>query len=477
MKNKIITLAFLLINMGLFAQTELDAIRYANFNPIGTARYTALGGAMGALGGDMTSISYNPAGLGVFRRNVITITPVWNSNEMKTNYLGTTNSDHKYKMQLGNIGFVSAVKSAYENDGIKFVNFGFSYNKLQNFNSKAFISGVNNTSSLLDEEVNLVRGGDDKNLFYKADLIFLDTVDNTIKNDFQLIDSYGATQSKQIITEGKADEYTFAVGFNFKDRIYVGGALSTVHVKYTEKSVYNETPNAELGSALNFFDLENMFTSKGWGMNLKVGVIARATNWLRLGLSLQTPTAIGFTENYSSKVTSNINYTTETVETISKIEPSVYSWELVTPFNANVSAAFVFKKMGFISVDYSVTDYSLITMESEDDMFYSENNRIKNICGFANNLKIGAEYNLGALSLRAGYSLLGSPYKSNNANKIAKTESYAAGVGINFGKMFFDLTGKYSKHKEYLYLYGTEDSKASINNKQFVYIATIGFKF
>ena len=54
----------------LFAQGEMDAYRFSQTELNGTARSMSMGGAFGALGGDMSVMSHNPAGLGVYRSSV-----------------------------------------------------------------------------------------------------------------------------------------------------------------------------------------------------------------------------------------------------------------------------------------------------------------------------------------------------------------------------------------------------------------------
>ena len=58
----------------LFAQNINDALRYSTTNTTGTARFSALGGAFGALGGDLSALNINPASGAVFTRNTTSFT-------------------------------------------------------------------------------------------------------------------------------------------------------------------------------------------------------------------------------------------------------------------------------------------------------------------------------------------------------------------------------------------------------------------
>ena len=109
MKRIIFVLFCLALVIGAKAQNEVDALRYAFMNPIGTARYSALGGAMGALGGDLTTMAFNPAGIGVYRSSSMAFTPAWTNSKVNSSYSGQSNSASRNNMHLGNIGFVSSI--------------------------------------------------------------------------------------------------------------------------------------------------------------------------------------------------------------------------------------------------------------------------------------------------------------------------------------------------------------------------------
>jgi hypothetical protein len=57
-------------------QTSSDALRYSYLHPVtGTARTIGIGSSIGALGGDFSSVSINPAGIAMYRSSEFTITP------------------------------------------------------------------------------------------------------------------------------------------------------------------------------------------------------------------------------------------------------------------------------------------------------------------------------------------------------------------------------------------------------------------
>jgi hypothetical protein len=65
--KKIFLLILLGSSLSVYAQAPEDGLRFSWFVPNGTARSNALGGAMGSLGGDLSSNHINPAGLGFYK--------------------------------------------------------------------------------------------------------------------------------------------------------------------------------------------------------------------------------------------------------------------------------------------------------------------------------------------------------------------------------------------------------------------------
>ena len=128
------TAIFLLIlSINAFSQNEVDALRYSqNFNG-GTARYVGMGGALGAVGGDLSTTYNNPAGLGVYRSSQFTFTPNLVFNSTSSAYIDRTSNDFRTNFNVNNIGFVSSMVKKDNNSGLVAVNWGFSYNRTNNY--------------------------------------------------------------------------------------------------------------------------------------------------------------------------------------------------------------------------------------------------------------------------------------------------------------------------------------------------------
>src|SRR5882757_6519217 len=105
--KKIVVFIGILACQRLTAQLPEDALRASWTVPSGTAREQAIGGAMGSLGGEISSNFVNPAGLGFYRTREIVFTPGWRSMQEKANYLNTASPGHTASnFNLGTSGLV-----------------------------------------------------------------------------------------------------------------------------------------------------------------------------------------------------------------------------------------------------------------------------------------------------------------------------------------------------------------------------------
>lgn len=481
MKRILLISACLISVSFLNAQNEVDALRYANINPIGTARFSALGGATGALGGDLTSMAFNPAGIGVYRSSVMSFTPSWSTTNTKSAYYGEGNASSRNSFQLSNLGFVTAAPFDGRN-GFEFVNFGFAYNQLANYSRNIYMAGMNSFGSFLDDETVYVNneGGAD-NLYVDTDIIYVDNDEMSSTygqfiNDYMLAPGLGGYQEKSVQSTGYAGEYDFSIAGNYQDKLFIGASLGILHIKYEESALYSETPHESVPNLL-YFENDDYFRTKGNGVNFKFGIIGRVNDYIRLGAGIHTPTFYSLHDTYNNKVLGRIDYVEGPSDNKANSGNGYFDWDLMTPFKALGSAAFIYKNIGFISFDYEFIDYSNMNMQSIDYTFNFENEEIGKLYTIAHNLKVGAEFNYGPLSFRGGYAYYGSAFDKNMVNKDASNSIVSGGLGFRSEILFVDFTVKHSARDEYYYLYGSPDSKSYIENSQTSYITTIGFKF
>lgn len=211
MKRIILTIVVIKCALMLSAQNEVDALRYSQFIQTGTARFNSMAGAYGALGGDLSVMAANPAGIGVYRKSDLGISLTWSGNNVDSKFNGVYTSDFENSFRPTNAGFVIAQPSY--SDGWKFINYGFSYNQLADYNSAFSIHGNNTSSSILDWEAEKINTdlnpnqAAQSNPFVEADAVFYDSIFGGYTNDFAyMLDKDKWQKTDDFVKESKYDE-------------------------------------------------------------------------------------------------------------------------------------------------------------------------------------------------------------------------------------------------------------------------------
>jgi hypothetical protein len=478
------------------AQDLADALRYSNIVVQGTARSAAMGNAFGALGGDFTSASINPAGIGIYRSSEFTVTPIFGNTSVESIYYGTKREMSDFKFSLNNMGYVYAVPVAANNEaGLVSVNFGLGYNRVKDFNSDAVIQGNNVDGSYMDYFADRANRGiwSDfyEELAWKTDMLLKDENANEYYSDVQDA-NYGQSQRKTYSKNGSIDEYSLAMGLNFNHKLYLGLAWGINDLYYRQSTTIYENDEAGNIPFLNNFQFNEYLTTYGVGHNFKFGVIYKPVNQLRLGVSLHTPTFYRLSDDFSTTMFSDITYS-DGRETYQEDSPyNEYDYHLQTPLRATFSGAYVIGKSGIISVDYELLNYGKAKLKNGGDgeNFYDQNAEISDAYKTSGNLRIGAELMATKnISLRGGFEYHQSPYNktafgTKQLNADANTLVYAGGIGYRTGSFFADLAYRYSTLENYDYPYPTPVSTAypapeaaSFKTIKNDVIFTLGFRF
>ena len=267
--KKIIKLMFtvsclLMISGYLKAQTEVDALRYSDISQLGTARYMGMGGAFGALGADMSTLSSNPAGIGLFRSSQFTFTPDFSLGTTKTDYLNSQYSDNKYNFALSNIGLVLTTKDVYKNidedhQGSLSFQFGFALNRYNDFNNNATITGNNLSSSMMTEFVNQANKDGFTSSFlnpYDTQLAYMShLITNSSGSKTQYTSQLYSGNVKQLYQanySGSITEPDLSMGLNYSNKLYIGATLGFPYFSYTDDVNLTETNNNVSDSVQNY---------------------------------------------------------------------------------------------------------------------------------------------------------------------------------------------------------------------------------
>lgn len=483
--NKIALSIFLMIfsTVVVYSQNEVDALRYSRITFGGTARYLSMGGAFGSLGADFSTISTNPAGLGLFKKSEFSITPSFYMGSAKSNYNGNSTGDSQYNFNLSNVGFVLNTKT--NNSVFKHFQFSFGLIRTNNFNNRMFIEGENNENSIMsayaDNAFGIAPGYlNDGSYPYDLSPAWWTYM---INPDPSCIDCYSDTlpagtnlqQRKEINAWGSMNEYTFGFSTSIADRLYLGTSIAFPRIRYFEESLYTETNLDPQSSAFRELSIYDELQTKGTGINLKFGMILRLTNFIRLSGAIHSPTWFNNMNDSWYKTHSTVYAGDSYFETSPY---GNYSYELQTPWRAMGGLSVVLWRAALISADYEYVDFSESKLRGSGYDFYDENTAIQEKYTETHNVKLGTEVRLGHVALRGGFGYSMSPY-ANDINDGEKL-SYSGGMGFREDNFFLDLAYVRTKSNEDYYLYGSENLAVNpVKNSLYTnnLLLTIGFRF
>lgn len=447
MKRILIITSLLLSGiLAMHGQGVLDVLPSLSNQLNGTARYSAMGGAFGALGGDLTTIRQNPAGIGVYRSSEITLTGNFNFTFNSVETPGKLSKNNDFYFTGDNMGVVGVIR--FNSGALRNLNFAFAYNNVATFNNVYSAQWDNIHSSLTE----MMAGKATAAKLYPSDLAISSSYNpylsmpwlptlayntNLIYNisghDYMGIFQPGKTTVNTHIvnyTAGSLDEYDFNISGNVSDRFYWGVTLNVSSINYIVESYYTEqltnayvrnnfSNNATQPSYTNGrYELQNYLRTDGSGVGVKLGFIYRPVNFLRLGAAFHSPTYYQLGDTYSAAVDyqfANVdgrplsgsadNYDNQT-------DIGSFSYQLRTPWHLMGNIAVVLGKSAIISADYEYTAANSSQYSSPYTDYTYENYDIKNQMQGMHNLRLGAEYRLTpAFSLRAGYAWESSPMK------------------------------------------------------------------
>jgi len=486
MKKSIIFFISLFVASNLMAQVYFtEAMKFSQTFPVGTARSAGMGGAFGALGGDMYSLSANPAGLGVYRKSEIVITPSYNMKNTTASYFGSKKDEFNNKFNLNNFGYVAAINSK-KSTGFVGASFGISYNQLKNFSNNIIIAGVNENSSLADEWWFDADGRDPEVLDpFGSRLAFDAYLIDTVNSDYLINVPLPIRQRKSIETSGSIGELAFSFGTNFSNVLYLGASI-LINTLQSDETTYHYEYDFQNLDIIDNFMYQNELHTHGRGYGFKLGFIARPVEYIRFGGAFQFPTTYRLSEEYNAYLESNFDDgsyypVSPTYSDGSLIDIGAFDYTLVTPAKATGSLGFLFGKIGLLSVDAEYINYSKMRLRngSYGEDFNTDNDVIRDAAGKVLNIRTGGEIRINQVSVRGGFAYFPSPYEDGELNSTANHYDISGGIGIREKNFFIDLGAVYTLHKEKYNLYndGIRDNIASFDQGNFRILTTIGFRF
>lgn len=439
------------------AQSAVDAYSLSRNDFKGTARFMSMGGAFGALGGDISTLNQNPGGIGIYRSNDVGITLDLDLQHSSTNTGGLKMTDNQTKFHVNNFGYIGAINTG--SDVIPFLNFGASYTRANSFDRRFrgrngnlqgsfsnFIAGATSGEGSYAgwSQADLTQIDNDYNpytdswapwmsiLAYNAYLINPQPGTPESANKYQGLWQGGTSGNSEMVYEekGYVDEYNISFGGNVMNTLYWGLGFGITDINYPANSFFDEElshasiPNYEATGVVNgdaYYGLDSWKHITGTGFNFKLGVIVKPINELRLGLAVHTPTYYNLTQQSWARV--DYNYSSGYNSSAETNDGWNYQidWKLRTPWRLIVSVAGVLGGRAIISADYEYRPYQNMAIRDADGnpFTYSGSSTdflkgdIESYYQSSNILRVGAEYRLTpAWSVRAGVNYESSPSTS-----------------------------------------------------------------
>ena len=482
-KQLIVLSSAIILPSVAMGQAAVDLYNLSRPDLRGTARFMSMAGAFTALGGDMSTLNQNPAGIGIYRSSEVGLTLNLDIQSASTQAQGSKATNDQTKFSFNNFGYVGT--TPIDNYTGSTFSWGVTYSRLASFDRmysgsfgslngsslSNFIAANTNREGSISPSSMLY--GDNYNPYTDGSAPWLSILafqgyvinDNLVngKTNYSGLMGSGTSGAAgyQVRERGYVDEYSINFGGNLYNTVYWGVGIGISDVNYTQESFYEEdldnayiaaqstsnTDNYDIVPGRGDYRLNNYLNSNGNGFNLKFGLIFKPINEFRLGIAVHTPTWYNMTDTYWGGIgydytpTDQASYKSmsDFVDTNDGYD-SWYDYKMRTPWRLMVGAAGVIGGQGIVSVDYEYRGNNTMQVSDYDGAVYEDvTSDVKTYYKGTNILRLGAEYRVTPnFSLRAGYSYESSPVKQEAADN--DVEIWTAGTIPSYT---FDKTTQY----------------------------------
>lgn len=524
MKKKLLFAVIGAMPLLMAAQGATDAYTLSQPDLKGTARFMSMAGAFGALGGDLSTLNQNPAGIGIYRSSEIGLTLNLDFQSTKGTSMGESDSWSQTKFSCPNFGYVGAVK--LNSDVMPYFTWGASYSRVASFDRKyrGYIPQL--STSMSNYVANFTNGWatdeliQDKDynpyMFSEAPWLSILGYNSYLINPVGLSnDHYNglykhSTTSDATFTvreKGYVDEFALDFGGNIMNTVYWGIGFGITDISYATDTYYDEElQNARIADASGnstetgdaYFGLENFHHVSGYGFNFKAGVIIKPINEFRIGLAVHTPTYYDLRHKMYAVCDYSYSSGIEGWHETDDGYMSFYDSDLRTPWRLIASAAGVIGGKGIISLDYEYVDYnSMLVKDAYGDAYPDVTEDIENYYKASHIVRVGGEYRVTPqFSLRAGYSYQTSPAEkaamdndeyiytsgTNPAYIFDNSIQYiTAGIGYRYKAFSIDMAYVHKQRESTYRPFTSFDENyspsASITDHNNQVVLSLGFKF
>jgi len=500
MKKIVVLLGIVVSYTTAQGQYVSDALKYTQNFPAITARSLGMGGAFTSLGGDVSAALYNPAGLGLYRKSELMVTPALSFSTTTADYLGNKNEDGRTQFNLGSFGYVGNFNTN-KDKGLVSGSLALVYVRENNFNNKSFIRGNNANSSLADYFMSNAEGlfPDELDPFYERlafDSYVIDTAPG-FPTSYQTPVFLPVDQKKIIEASRGIGQWSIAMGLNFSNVVYLGAGFGIHQLQFDKTTVHSEFDNNPAHDFSQFAFTEDLNVD-GVAYSANLGMIVRLFKIMRVGGSVQFPTSYKIQEYYYntlySQFKNNDNYTAIPTDINGDAIPGgTFEYKLHVPLKAQGGVSVQIGTMGIISADVEFVNYDNLELNETD---YStdwslDNDDIQTIYKSVVNFKAGGEVRFNNFAFRLGGGYYPSACESISSPTIysyvgnipdAYTE-LTSGIGYRNRNFFFDFGFSWLAYKENYNLYTVYfDNNPSVNvanlqQNEYRFLATMGVRF
>ncbi|MBD5193816.1 MAG: hypothetical protein HDS91_04785 [Bacteroidales bacterium] len=537
-RSATLLMAMAALSLTASAQSAIDAYTLSRSDLRGTARFMSMGGAFTALGGDISTLTQNPGGLGIYRSSEINATLDLNFQSSKTATPSADIKNTQTKVACNEFGYVGSFYTG--NEVMPYLNVGFSYGRAASFD-RAYKASFGQLQGSLSNYIaamtsmqpsgasgyspeDLTDAYTDYNpytdskapwlsiLGYNAFMINPVTGNANYSGLWQ--NGTSGSGAVDVVEKGYIDEYNIDLGGNLYNTVYWGLGVGITDLSYTSSKYYEEDfNNAAIAKGPDVdgtttgnggFGLDNYKHMWGNGFNFKIGLIVKPINELRIGLAVHTPTYY----NLSIQNWAGVDYGYSTVGSgETQTNRSFYEtvdWKLRTPWRLMAGVAGVIGSKGIVSLDYEYRPNQSINMRDYNGYEMTAlNGDIKSYYKATNIIRLGLEYRISPMfSARAGYVYESQPvttefshnelpvytsgyydYGTDPSYTVDKTRQYfTLGLGVRGKSCYFDVAYVGMKNDSEFHAY-TPNSitaaapSASIKNFDNHLVMTLGFRF
>ena len=471
----------------IHGQNITDVVRWSQINSFNTARSASTAGAFGAMGGDLSSITINPAGLGDYRISEFTLTPNVTLTSANGYFASQPSDVETTKSGILNLQSIGFVISSNPDSKLTSSNFVISLNSTGNFRKKYSINGLTpgSITTYFAEHANGYSVNDlDEFIAYPAyntGAIFDFDEDLYYNTDF---DSPSDIVRKNQLVSQKGGKYdlSFAWAGEFNHNFNVGFGLSMPIGNFEELKVYQETDPNNVSALFEGLEYSELLNTSAIGFNAKLGFLYKI-GLIRIGGAVHSPTYLFLKDDYSTQLTYSYLYDNALETNSYTSEDGTFDYKIRTPWKALGSVGATFRSddlVGFLDLDVEYIDFTNAKYTgkgSNEESYNAEVNRdVKTKLGNAINFRLGGELGYKFLRVRSGIGFEHSPFNADTYYK----PNFGFGVGLRKDRFYIDL-GFYTSHQSegynpYVVLNSALDPLANIENTKTLASLTLGFK-